>query len=212
MTVHPSQQTDDRDPSRQTDDRQAAAQVPRSVAGRLRRMNRQSKIVLAGAAAALVLIAAMTAVTLGSKPAPQAQPAAKAFTVSMLGHSGQNVSLAQYAGRPLIINFFASWCTPCKRETPLLAKFYAAHHGRDLIIGIDANDSSGPAQKFVQAAGVTYPVGVDPFPAPVTTSYGVYGLPQTFFLNAKHHIVKHVIGTVTVTDLNQGIALMDARS
>jgi thiol-disulfide isomerase/thioredoxin len=202
MTVHPSQQTDDR---------QAAGPAPGAVAGRVRRMSRQSKLVLAGAAAALLAIVAVTAFTLGSKATPD-QPPAKAFTVGLLGRSGQHLSLAQYAGRPLIINFFASWCPPCKRETPMLARFYAAHHGRDLIIGIDANDEAGPAQKFVQAAGITYPVGVDPFPAPVTTSYGVYGLPQTFFLNAKHHIVKHVIGAVTVTELNQGVALMDARS
>jgi cytochrome c biogenesis protein CcmG/thiol:disulfide interchange protein DsbE len=204
MTSHPSQQTDER---------AAAGPVPRAVAGRLRGMSRQSKIVLAGAAAALLAIVLITAVTAGSKAMPpRVQPVAKAFTVGLLGHTGQHVSLAGYAGRPLIINFFASWCTACKRETPLLAKYYAEHHGKDLIIGIDANDEAGPAQKFVHAAGVTYPVGVDPFPSPVTTSYGVYALPQTFFLNARHRIVKHVIGAVTVADLNQGIALMDARS
>jgi thiol-disulfide isomerase/thioredoxin len=204
MTSHPSQQTDHRP---------AAGPAPRAVKGRLRRMNRQSKIVLAAAAAALLAIVVITAVTAGGKAAPpRVQPVAKAFTLGALGHAGQHVSLASYAGRPLIINFFASWCTPCKRETPLLAKFYAEHHGRDLIIGIDANDEAGAAEKFVQTAGVTYPVGVDPFPSPVTTSYGVYDLPQTFFLNARHRIVKHVIGGVTMADLNQGAALMDARS
>jgi cytochrome c biogenesis protein CcmG, thiol:disulfide interchange protein DsbE len=204
MTSHPQQQTDDR---------LAAGAAPHAAAGRLRRMSRQSKIVLAGAAAALLAIVVITAVTAGSKPTPpKVQPVAKAFTLSLLGRSGQHVSLAAYAGRPLIINFFASWCTPCKRETPLLARFYAEHHGRDLIIGIDANDQTGAAEKFVQSAGVTYPVGSDPFPSPVTTSYGVYDLPQTFFLNARHRIVKHVIGGVTMTDLNQGVALMDARS
>jgi thiol-disulfide isomerase/thioredoxin len=204
MTGHPSQQTDER---------VVVEHHSGGFAGRLRRMSRQSKIVLAGAAAALLAIAAITAVTAGSKATPpRVQPPAKAFTIGLLGHAGQHVSLAGYAGRPLIINFFASWCTACKRETPLLAKYYAEHHGKDLIIGIDANDEAGPAQKFVHAAGVTYPVGVDPFPSPVTTSYGVYALPQTFFLNARHRIVKHVIGAVTVADLNQGIALMDARS
>jgi cytochrome c biogenesis protein CcmG, thiol:disulfide interchange protein DsbE len=204
MTSHPSQQTDHRPP---------ATPAPRAVKGRLRHLSRQSKIVLAAAAAALLAIVVITAVTAGSKASPpRVQPVAKAFTVGALGHAGQHVSLAAYAGRPLIINFFASWCTPCKRETPLLAKFYAEHHGRDLIIGIDANDAAEPAEKFVQSAGVTYPVGVDPFPSPVTTSYGVYALPQTFFLNARHRIVKHVIGGVTVTELNQGVALMDARS
>jgi len=204
MTGHPSQQTDDRP---------AASAVQRAVTGPLRDMSRQSRIVLAGAIAALLAIAAVAAIAAGSKATPKpAQPVAKPFSLGLLGHAGQHVSLAAYAGRPLIINFFASWCPPCKRETPLLARFYADHHGRDLIIGIDANDEAGPAQKFVDGADVTYPVGFDPFPAPVTTSYGVYGLPQTFFLNARHRIVKHIIGGVTVTDLNQGVALMDARS
>jgi cytochrome c biogenesis protein CcmG, thiol:disulfide interchange protein DsbE len=200
-------------PSQQTDDRPPAGPVQRAVTGPLRGMSRQSKIVLASAVAALLVIALVAAVAAGSKAtSARVQPVAKTFTLGLLGHAGQHVSLAGYAGRPLIINFFASWCTACKRETPLLAKYYAEHHGRDLIIGIDANDEAGPAQKFVQAAGVTYPVGVDPFPASVTTSYGVYALPQTFFLNARHRIVKHVIGAVTAADLNQGVALMDARS
>jgi thiol-disulfide isomerase/thioredoxin len=196
------------DPTK-TDDRPAAGQA----VGRRRGISRQGKIVLAAAAAALLAIVAITVATMGSKAAPaRTPPLAKAFTLSLLGRPGQHVSLAAYAGRPLIINFFASWCAPCKRETPLLARFYASHGGRTLIIGIDANDEAGPAETFVHAAGVGYPVGTDPFPAPVTNSYGVYGLPQTFFLNAQHRVVKHVIGDVTLTELNQGAALMDARS
>jgi cytochrome c biogenesis protein CcmG, thiol:disulfide interchange protein DsbE len=191
----------------------AAHPADHSPAGRRRGISRQSKIVLAGAAAALLAIVLITVATAGSKATPpRTPPAAKAFTLSLLGHPGQHVSLAAYAGRPLIINFFASWCTPCQHETPLLARFYRASGGRTLIIGIDANDEAGPAEKFVQSAGVSYPVGSDPFPAPVTVSYGVLGLPQTFFLNATHHIVKHVIGAVTLAELNAGVALMDARS
>jgi cytochrome c biogenesis protein CcmG, thiol:disulfide interchange protein DsbE len=204
MTSHPPQQTDDRP---------AIGAVQRAVTGPLRGMSRQSKIVLAGAIAILLAIAVVAGIGAGSKATPpRVHPVARTFTLGLLGHAGQHVSLAAYAGRPLVINFFASWCAPCKRETPLLARFYAEHHGRDLIIGIDANDEAGPAEKFARAAGVTYPIGFDPFPAPVTTSYGVYDLPQTFFLNARHRIVKHVIGGVTMADLNQGVALMDARS
>jgi cytochrome c biogenesis protein CcmG, thiol:disulfide interchange protein DsbE len=194
----------------QTDARPATGQAT----GRgLRGFSRQSKLVLAAAGAALLAIALVTALTMGSKAAPaRTPPLAKPFTLSLLGRPGQHVSLAAFAGKPVIINFFASWCTPCMRETPLLARFYRQHGGRTLMIGIDANDEAGPAEKFVQAAGVSYPVGSDPFTSPVTTSYGVYGLPQTFFLNARHRIVKHVIGALTVTELNQGAALMDARS
>jgi cytochrome c biogenesis protein CcmG, thiol:disulfide interchange protein DsbE len=193
----------------QAGDRTAARPVP----SRRRGISRQSKIVLTAAAAALLAIVAIAAGTLGTKAAPpRTPPLAKPFTLSLLGRPGQRVSLADFAGRPLIINFFASWCTPCRHETPLLARFYADHGGKTLVIGIDANDQAGPAEKFVKAAGVSYPVGSDPFPSPVTTSYGVYGLPQTFFLNRQHRIVKHVIGAVTLAELSQGVALMDARS
>lgn len=192
----------------QADDQTAAP----PVTGRRRGISRQSKIVLA-AAAAVLLAVAIAAGTLGTKAAPpHTPPLAKPFTLRLLGSPGQHVSLAGYAGKPLLINFFASWCTPCQHETPLLARFYADHHGKTLIIGIDSNDQAGPAEKFVRAAGVSYPVGSDPFPCPVTTSYGVYALPQTFFLNAQHRIVKHIIGGVTLAELNQGVALMDARS
>jgi thiol-disulfide isomerase/thioredoxin len=195
------------------DERPAGGSAAHPPASRRRGISRQSKIVLAGAAAALLAIVVITVATAGSKATlPRTPPAAKAFTLSLLGHPGQHVSLAAFAGRPLIINFFASWCPPCKHETPLLARFYRDSGGRTLIIGIDANDQAGPAEKFVQSAGVSYPVGSDPFPAPVTTSYGVFGLPQTFFLNARHRIVKHVIGGVTLAELKAGVAVMDARS
>jgi thiol-disulfide isomerase/thioredoxin len=139
-------------------------------------------------------------------------PAAKSFTLKELDRPGRQISLADYAGKPVIINFFASWCTPCKKETPLLAKFYRSSHGKVVIIGVDANDEAGPAKKFVQGADVTYPVAVDPFPAKTTTSYGVFALPQTFFLNSRHRIVKKILGGVTLTQLTMGVALIDNRN
>ena len=64
----------------------------------------------------------------------------------------------------------------------------------------------------MQAADVTYPVAVDPFPAKTTTSYGVFALPQTFFLNSRHRIVKKILGGVTLTELTKGVALIDHRT
>ncbi len=153
---------------------------------------------------------AVVSVTGGGSPRP-APPAAKNFALADLGHPGHVVSLAQFAGRPLIVNFFASWCPPCKRETPLLAKFYSGAKGSVVVIGVDANDEAGPAEQFLRRAGVTYPIAFDPLPASVTTSYGVYGLPQTFFLNGKHRIVKHVFGALTLSQLHSGVALMDSK-
>jgi cytochrome c biogenesis protein CcmG, thiol:disulfide interchange protein DsbE len=117
------------------------------------------------------------------------------------------VSLRQYAGRPVIVNFFASWCGPCQKETPLLARFYHARRGRVAIIGIDVNDSAAAAARFVRRAGSGYPIGADPTAA-TATGYGVVAIPQTFFLNAAHRIVKRSFGAVTQADLTAGLAVM----
>ncbi len=91
----------------------------------------------------------------------------------------------------------------------MLARLYVASKGRIDVIGVDANDSTAPALRFLRAAGVRYPVAFDPYPASTTTSYGVLGLPQTFFLNAQHRVVKHVIGQMSMAQLTAGAALMD---
>jgi cytochrome c biogenesis protein CcmG, thiol:disulfide interchange protein DsbE len=138
-----------------------------------------------------------------------ADPAAAAFSLPVLGHSGQRVSLSDYTGKPLIVNFFASWCLPCKQETPLLAKFYRTEHGRVALVGLDENDGASSALSFTRANGVAYPVGFDPQTV-AASAYGVDALPQTFFLNAKHRIVDRIFGAVTLADLNHGIALATA--
>jgi thiol-disulfide isomerase/thioredoxin len=140
------------------------------------------------------------------QPAKAAAVAAPAFSLPVLGHSGQHVSLSQYAGRPLIVNFFASWCPPCKTETPLLAKFYRGEKGRVALVGLDENDVLGNATSFTRADGVTYPVGWDP-QFGIGTAYGVNALPQTFFLDARHRIVDRIFGAITLADLHRGIAL-----
>ncbi len=157
------------------------------------------------AAASLVGIA--LAIAGGSTPAgPAVDPPAPAFSFPILGHSGQQISLAEYAGQPLIVNFFASWCDPCKQETPLLARFYRAEHGKVALVGLDENDIMSHALSFTRAEGVTYPVGWDPQVA-AASAYGVSALPQTFFLDARHRIVDRVFGAVTLADLSKGIAL-----
>jgi thiol-disulfide isomerase/thioredoxin len=182
----------------------AAAAVP---ARGLRRRAR-SVLLVATALAGLAVIGVLTVTVADAgtghgshHQAPKAPVAAKPFALAELGRAGSQVSLAGYAGRPVIVNFFASWCTPCRHETPLLAHFYAAHHGQVQVIGIDSNDTTAAALKFVQAEHVGYPVGADPFPAKTATSYGVLALPQTFFLNARHQIVRHIVGQVTAGDL-----------
>jgi thiol-disulfide isomerase/thioredoxin len=147
---------------------------------------------LASGLIALAAVASLIAIALvASGPAapagPAADPAAPAFSLPVLGQSAQKISLSDYAGKPLIVNFFASWCEPCQQETPLLARFYRTEHAKVAIVGLDENDGLGSAMSFTRKEGVGYPV--------------------TFFLDARHRIVDRVFGAVTQADINRGIAL-----
>jgi len=163
-------------------------------------------------AACVVLVGAVIAIDATSHRTggPAVPKPAPAFTLPSLRDPAQQVSLSAYRGHPVIVNFFASWCVPCKKETPLLAGFYRTSHGKVVIIGVDADDSAPNARSFVTASGVAYPVGFETTPA-VADAYGVSGpgIPETFFLDARHRIVKRVLGGVTMKELTAGVALMD---
>jgi len=170
----------------------------------------------------VVFAAALIAVSLatGSAAAPQTYPAA-AFNLTALGQSGggqsgggesgTKVSLSQYQGKPVIINFWASWCSPCQQETPLLASWYKQQHGKVVLLGLDENDSATSALAFAKAKGISYPIGFDPTTI-AASAYGVNALPQTFFLNAQHRVVDHIAGAVTTAELAAGVAMMDSAS
>jgi cytochrome c biogenesis protein CcmG/thiol:disulfide interchange protein DsbE len=168
---------------------------------------------------ALAVVASLIAITVAaSGPSgtatagtarPAADPAAPAFSLPVLGHSGQKITLADYAGKPLIVNFFASWCQPCQQETPLLARFYRTEQAKVAIVGLDENDVLSSAMSFTRKEGVGYPVGFDP-QVTAASAYDVAALPQTFFLDARHRIVDRVFGAVTQADIKRGIALATA--
>jgi cytochrome c biogenesis protein CcmG, thiol:disulfide interchange protein DsbE len=187
----------------------------RGVTGWFGGLSRGRKLILAWSASVLAVVVALVAIgaTSGGPAKHPAPPrAAPAFTLAQLGHPGQHISLAQYAGHPLILNFFASWCEPCQRETPLMARFYRSHRRSVIIVGIDVNDSNSAGRAFARKMGVGYPVASDPAPMAMALSYGVAALPQTFFLNAQHRIVKRLIRAVTLTDLRRGVAIMTTQS
>jgi cytochrome c biogenesis protein CcmG, thiol:disulfide interchange protein DsbE len=191
---------DDRDRGRQT-----WAGAARDAWRAAARHKLASGLIALAAVASLIAIA-LVASGPASSAGPAANPAAPAFSLPVLGQSAQKISLSDYAGKPLIVNFFASWCEPCQQETPLLARFYRAEHARVAIVGLDENDVLGSAMSFTRKEGVGYPVGFDP-EAVTASAYGVAALPQTFFLDARHRIVDRVFGAVTQADINRGIAL-----
>ena len=155
-----------------------------------------------------VAILVVSLATSSSAAAPPA-PVAPGFTVSALGAPG-NVSLSQYRDKPVVVNFWATWCDICVSETPLLASWYKQEHGKIALLGLDENDPSQKASlAFAHAKGVTYTLGFDPL-MNVAGAYDIDGLPQTYFLNAQHRIVEHVLGALTKADLAEGVSLMNA--
>ncbi len=134
-----------------------------------------------------------------------AKGAAPNFVLPRLGAEG-DLELASYRGKAVVLNFWASWCAPCKQETPELQAASRRWAGKDVVVlGIDAQDFSGDARRFMRRYGVSYPVVRDGA-GKVVGRYGVDGFPETFFVDRKGKIVgDHVQGPVTREQLEANI-------
>ena len=110
-------------------------------------------------------------------------------------------------GKPLVLVFFASWCGPCQREMPGLAKAVAdGKAGHATVLGIDGQDTTAAARAFVSATGMTFPVGRDPDYAVTSGKFGFFGLPETVFVNGKGIVTGVHRGPTTPALLEQGVA------
>ncbi len=156
------------------------------------------------ATAALAAVAALLAGGCGAAAGSPAQ--GRNFNLRVVRNPDTRVSLAAYAGRPVIVSFFSSYCLTCMPETATLARYYRfnhRHHGDVTIIGIDPSDQPAAALSLLNQAGVSFPVLADPSMT-TATAFGTPGLPATFFLNARHHVVRKVLGPITLQQLTTG--------
>jgi cytochrome c biogenesis protein CcmG, thiol:disulfide interchange protein DsbE len=115
-------------------------------------------------------------------------PTAPAFHLDRLNGSGK-LSLAAYRGKPVILNFWASWCIPCKEEAPLLESVWQRYRQRGLVVlGVDIQDVRGEARRFARRNGMSYPLAYDG-PGNTVSNYGVTGVPETFFVGRNGKLV-----------------------
>jgi cytochrome c biogenesis protein CcmG, thiol:disulfide interchange protein DsbE len=132
---------------------------------------------------------------------------APAFSLPELLRPERTMSLASFGGKPLVINFWASWCFPCQTEMPLLESAYRAEHGAVRFLGIDTDDKRGSAIRFLSRVHVTYPSLFMPERGPVAISYDLIGLPITVFISANGTLVGRHIGPLNGPTLRAALKL-----
>jgi cytochrome c biogenesis protein CcmG/thiol:disulfide interchange protein DsbE len=157
------------------------------------------QLAAAGVVAALAAVLVRNIVDSGGGVAAkldQGRPvAAPPLVLDELGGKG-SVSLASYRGKAVVVNYWASWCVPCKEEAPVLERTWRSHRSAGLVVlGVDANDFSKDASRFVRKHGLTYPVAVDPHGSTLGR-WGVPGLPTTFVVDRRGRVIGKVLGGI----------------
>lgn len=117
------------------------------------------------------------------------------FTLTLF--SGEKVTLSSLKGRPVVLNFWASWCPPCRDEAPTLEKVWRNYKDKGVVfIGVDIQDTEQKALAFIQEFDITYPNGPDTG-GRIASNYGITGVPETFFINRDGIIVSRWIGAIS---------------
>lgn len=130
----------------------------------------------------------------GSSGAARVSRPAADFTLPLF--SGGELTLSSLKGNPVVINFWASWCPPCRDEAPILEKVWRLYRDRGVtFIGVAIQDTEKNALAFIEEFGITYPNGRDQG-GRITIDYGVGGIPVTFFVDSEGLIVSRWVGAL----------------
>jgi len=106
------------------------------------------------------------------------------------------------AGQPVVLNFWASWCVPCREEAPLLESTWQRNRGRISFVGVDVQDTDEDARAFLREFRVTYPNGAANS-GPISIAFGMRGVPETYFIATDGRIIRKRNGALTAAGLNQ---------
>ena len=119
---------------------------------------------------------------------------------------GQLISLEDYKERPLILNFWASWCPPCRDETPGMERVWRKYKDEGVIIlGINVQDGEKEAERYISEFGVTFSNALD-LDGSITVDYGITGLPVTFFINKKGFVIGRWVGSISEEKLDNWVS------
>ena len=131
------------------------------------------------------------------------------FELPALGR-GPAVSSVAYEGEILIVNFWASWCVPCRAEAPELEAFARRYAAKGInLVGIVYNDENDEASAFRDEFGLTFPQAIDPG-GRAAIDYGVYGVPETYVVDRRGKVMAKLIGATDAATLERVVAAVDA--
>jgi peroxiredoxin len=139
----------------------------------------------------------------GRNAAPTVGAAAIGFDLKTL--EGKAVGLGTFRGKPLVMNFFASWCDPCRDEMPLVNELgsKASKDGYN-VLGIAVEDGRAAVTEYAKEANLVFPIALD-LNGTVKRSYRIFGPPATFFIDAQGVIREVVIGPITLQSAREGL-------
>jgi cytochrome c biogenesis protein CcmG/thiol:disulfide interchange protein DsbE len=121
------------------------------------------------------------------------------FTLSLF--DGGELSLADQRGLVVVVNFWASWCSPCRDEAPALERVWREYEDKGVIfVGVNVKDITVNAMAFIEEFDITYPNGPDPYDR-ISKAYRVIGVPETFLIAKDGNLAKQYIGPITEAEL-----------
>ncbi len=192
--------------------------------GRLGSAARALGVLCAGVFVALLaygVVAQAPDTTIDDALARQTAPAAPGFRLDVLssGDPGdrlravwrraaqdERVDLEELRGVPIVLNFWASWCGPCREEAPLLQRGWESGRRQGvLFLGLNQQDAREDAGNFLEELGLDFPNVTDPSNA-TSRRWGMTGIPETFFLTSRGDVAFHVVGTLSAAQLRDGVA------
>ncbi|HET9581965.1 MAG TPA: redoxin domain-containing protein [Gemmatimonadota bacterium] len=123
--------------------------------------------------------------------------------------AGSRLALSDLAGKPVVLNFWASWCLSCRDEAAVLETGWRRYGPDVAFVGIAVNDEPDAARAFIARYGKTYFLGPDQSGA-VAVDYGLYGVPETFFIGPDGRVLARHVGPLTHEDLDRRLADLTA--
>lgn len=152
---------------------------------------------------AVTFIAVFSVLLLFQSKGPTLNTEKKAPDFTITTFEGKKITLSKLPkDKVIVVNFWASWCGPCREEAPELEKVWRQYKGRIYFIGLNWKDDKKDALAFMKEFKVSYPNG--PVENKVATEYGITGIPETYVIK-KGYIQEHIIGATTFEALSQAI-------